>query len=245
MERKDFYNDTEKRLWEMYKEECVGDCFLCQECRANKEIMSRPVSAWFVGNRFDETKTSILFVGKNARGFFPNASKEDERGVSEGINNAFSSRLDLTGKGWAFWNYTKDIIREVFGDDSQEHVALTNMVKCNDSDGVDTTTDSMKDACIKEFRVINKEIRIIRPSHIVFYTGTDYDAYIKYVFDSMVFWDQASRLMIGKYMAPWGKGVGYVNNQKIEFLRVCHPERKNKADFVKNICEWIWKTSKS
>ena len=241
-----FYSEAEKKLWEMYKEKGVGDCETCMGCRGEERNghLSRPVSAWFVGDRFYENDhLRILFVGKNARGFFPDAEKEEDRGVSAGINNAFGCRLNLTGKGWAFWNYTREIIGECFGDDSPEHVALTNMVKCNNSDSIDTTTEMMKASCIRNLRILTEEIRIVNPTHIVFYTGWDYDDYIKDVFDpDSVRWDCSQRQKVGKYDSPWGAGIGSVDGRKIQFLRTCHPERKNKTKFVELVYDWIKKT---
>ncbi len=243
-QRLEFYNDTEKSLWEMYQDICVGDCKVCTECRENNGCsghFSRPVSAWFVGNDMYTQDIRIMFIGKNARGFFfEDDIPEKDKGVSEGINNAFSSRYDLHGKGWAYWNYTKGIINSIFHDDSPEHVAISNMVKCNNSADKDTTSDDMKMRCISSLMVVKKEAVIINPTHIVFYTGWDYDNYIDCVFDRIIVpGDISARKMIGAYHAPWREGIGILNGNEIRFLRTCHPERKKKMEFIENVSGWI------
>ena len=232
------YSMTEEALLKLYKKDQVGDCNICRKCRESnkKQCRSRPLSAWFVGQRFTEGDMRILFVGKNARGYFPN-----EDGVDDGINVVFSCRENLIDKGWAYWNYMRAIINEYFGDDDTEHVALTNMVKCNGSNAEDTTTDAMKNYCIKELGVLRKEMSIIKPTHVVFCTGWYYDDYVKFAFDSVKMWDRNAVRKIGAKEQPWGAGVGIVDGREIQFLRVCHPERKKKVDFVNGVVEWIQK----
>ena len=241
--RCDFYNETEKSLWEMYDQMCIGDCITCKECREKnkQDHFSRPVSAWYVGSKMKNHVVRLMFVGKNARGFFfEDDILESHRGVAEGINNAFSSRFDLHEKGWAYWNYTREIVCALYGDDSPEHVAVTNMVKCNNSEGKDTTSDDMKVRCIRYLKIVNKEAKIINPTHIIFYTGWDYDRYIDDVFDEVIEpGDKNMRKAIGKHSAPWREGIGKINGNEVYFLRTCHPERKKKKDFISCIYNWI------
>lgn len=240
------YNEKEKELLEMYDEMFIEDCDVCRRCReitdsnnGSNQKLSRPVSVWFVGNKFHTHNIRILFVGKNARGFFSDSGDKNERGVDRGFNNAFSSRYNLSKKGWAYWNYFRSISRQIYRDDDVENIAITNMVKCNNSASVDTTSDYMKKCCIKELRIIHKEIEIIKPTHIVFATGKDYDGYIEFVFDSIekVICDGTKQ--IGKYTSPWKEGVGKIDNDTIRFLRTCHPERKKKEDYVTAVVSWV------
>ncbi|MCR4650687.1 MAG: hypothetical protein K5662_02920 [Lachnospiraceae bacterium] len=129
----------------------MADNDICIECREKNKGLCRPVSAWFVGKCFHTQSKRILFVGKNARGF--------QEEVKEGYNEAYEcSRDKLFNKGWAYWNYTKDIIAKIYPDDCLERTAITNIVKCNNSNSNDTTSDSMKAFCITQLGMIKKEI---------------------------------------------------------------------------------------
>ncbi|MBE6013772.1 MAG: hypothetical protein E7241_00190 [Lachnospiraceae bacterium] len=159
-------------------------------------------------------------------------------------HNAYNYGRELTAKGWPYWNYTGEIIREVYGSRDPELAAITNIVKCNNSESVDKTSTSMKNNCIKELRVLNRELRIIKPTHVVFYTGWSYDSYIEYAFDEvLVCGNVAATKIIGQYDAPWREGRAIVDGQQMFFLRTCHPERKNKEDFVNAVADWVSRTS--
>ncbi len=223
----------ETKLSKMYDQYFVADNDICIECREKNKGLCRPVSAWFVGKCFHTQSKRILFVGKNASGF--------QEEVKQGYNEEYEcSRGKLRHKGWAYWNYTKDIIAKIYPDDSLERTAITNIVKCNNSNSKDTTSDSMKAFCITQLGMIKKEIGIIKPTHIVFYTSWNYDAYIASVFDSVLDpGDMKQTKKIGNYNSPWCEGIAMNGERKIFYLRTCHPERKNKSEFTKAVIEWI------
>ena len=64
------HNPTEEKLLAMYERIGMGNCRTCSICRDNVENLSPPVTAWGVGNNFTNEHKKILFVGKNARGYF-------------------------------------------------------------------------------------------------------------------------------------------------------------------------------
>ena len=117
------------------------------------------------------------------------------------------------------------------------------MVKCNNSHGKDTTSGSMKDHCIGEMKVLKKEIEIIKPTHIIFYTGRYYDYYIPKVFDEDGYKVIVNTLQpIGKRNIPWFEAEAKIGNMKFNVLRVWHPERKKKSVYVEALCGWIRQT---
>lgn len=240
-----YHNQIEHDLILMYDSLFIHeDCDICRLCRGtekeHRSLLSRPVTAWFVGNAFAEQETRILFVGKNARGF------GDEQPYTKRYHNVYDYGRELTTKGWAYWNYTGEIIKAIYGIgyNNPELTAITNIVKCNNSEGIDTTSTCMKDHCIKELRVLNRELRIIKPTHVVFYTGWNYDSYIDYAFDEILVAGSVTETKtIGQYNAPWREGKAIVNGQRILFLRTCHPERKKKEDFVNAVVDWFNRTS--
>ena len=155
-----YFNETEKRLAERYHHMELGTCKICEECH-KKEHLSLPIGCWCVGSDFNKTSKRILFVGKNAR--------NNPGTIEDGFRNPFQyTRESLWNKSWPYWSYTRAITQRIFGDDSIEHIAFTNIVKCNNSGGKDTTSDFVKSNCILNLKVLQQELKVIHPTHIIF-----------------------------------------------------------------------------
>lgn len=231
-------SECERKLINLYDSTFENDCELCLKCRNEVTDLSRPVSAWMVGCDFKNQNIRLLFVGKTARGDF---EKTDCKYI-----NVFAHSRELFNTGWHYWTYTKEIAKKIFGDEWMERIAVTNIVKCNNSESVDTSTECMKNNCIIELGMLRKEISAINPTHVIFYTGWAYDEYIKYAFDEIVEpGDWSSTKLIGRYCSPWNEGTSKVSGRTIHFLRICHPERKKKDDFVNSVYDWIIRTDTS
>ncbi len=136
----------------------------------------------------------------------------------------------------AYWNYTKEIANSLYDKNAWEQIAFTNMVKCNNSDTIDTTTDSMRDLCLP---ILRKEIEILKPMNIVFYTK-GYDAQIEKLFDTIS--DSITKFVeIGKKkMSSWTFD-GVIGNNTSRVIRVGHPERMKKDAYVSHIVNYIVK----
>lgn len=224
-------NDCEKRLLKLYENILTDQNPVCTKCKSNNTDLTSPVGAWVVGNKFYSHSKRILFVGKNARG---NLGKS-----YHGFQVVFSTaRNCLWKKPWPYWNYTRAITDAVYGNDDIENIAFTNIVKCNDSDGKDSTSEHTKGCCICQLNVIGKEIDIIRPTHIVFYTSWKYDDYIPLIFDTYTEIEKR-KVKIGKKEMPWMEAIGQLNDNLIKILRVGHPERMKKDEYVSAISKWI------
>lgn len=228
----------EEKILSCYNEIGLGTCAVCTHCRIdNPALYSKAVGMWFVGKFFEEQKNRVLFIGKNARGMPAKEYKENQN--SKGFLEEFRySRENLINKSWPYWSYTKEISKRLFGDMAMEAVAFTNMVKCNGSDTIDTTTDSMKDYCIGDLAVVRHEVEIIRPTHIVLYTGTSYDSWLSPVFDKIDCFSNTS-IEIGKKKMPYGEYRCKLNHERIRVLRIGHPERMQKEAFVSTVVTWI------
>lgn len=138
----------------------LGTCKICEECH-KKEHLSLPIGCWCVGSDFNKTSKRILFVGKNAR--------NNPGTIEDGFRNPFQyTRESLWNKSWPYWSYTRAITQRIFGDDSIEHIAFTNIVKSNNSGGKDTTSDFVKSNCILNLKVLQQELKVIHPTHIIF-----------------------------------------------------------------------------
>lgn len=225
------HNNVEKKLLDMYNKKSIGDNPTCLQCKKENKELSNPVACWLIGDKFQNLDKRILFVGKNARG---NCNEPTKRDV-------FDVGRNLWNNGWAYWTYTAEIVTNIFGDNSPEYIAFTNMVKCNNSPDKDTTTNSMKEFCIEKMKVLRNEIMIIKPTHIIFYTGRDYDYYMEKVFDDFIIRNDITK-KIGKRNVPWREADAKIDDMMINVLRVCHPERKKKVDYIYAVSDWIRKT---
>lgn len=224
-------NFSEAALIDMYRQMNLGKSKYCQLCHLENPELQKPVTAWFIGENFDHQKTKILFIGKNARG---------EPGTeNDGIIQTFDFARDcLWLKKWAYWNYTRSICAEIFDSDTLENIAFTNLVKCNASPTIDTTTELMKQNCISNLKVVRNEISIIKPDLIIAYTGYGYDGYWNRIFDHVQV-QCSKKCSVGLKMMPWMEAKVSLMDREMYLLRVGHPERLKKADFVQLVSSWI------
>ena len=227
------HNNLEQSILDMYTDIHLGSCYECSICNEKNEKLSKPVSCWFVGDRFHLQTKRILFIGKNARGF---QEYKDENKFIEAFDDG--RKLWRNRKNWAYWSYTAEITSRIFGDDSPEYISFTNFVKCNNSDGNDTTSKNMKENCIIKKKVLANEITVIKPTHVIFYTHTDYDNYMPKVFDAFRK-EVDEKKKIGKRNMPWLEAEAELDDLKINVLRIGHPQCKKKVDFINSVCDWI------
>ena len=96
-------------------------------------------------------------------------------------------------------------------------------------------------------KFIQKEISILNPSHIVFYTHDYYDTEIKQIFDNIQnisSTDAQNRIACGKKKMPFWKFKGQIQGQSFCVLRLGHPQGKKQEDFVGIVVDFIKSTSK-
>ena len=210
----------------------------CGTCRAECQKLDGPISIWQVGSEFCNSKYKVMFVGKTARGT-PGDFTMSGISVLDARDRGDELYLDPVKKG-AYWSYTKEICNKVEGENSWEKIAFSNIVKCNNSNANDTATQEMKEHCIIENRIILKEIEIVDPDTIIFYTGCDYDQYIVKMFaDSFIKDGDKTERQIGAKLVPWWEFVVRQNGHDVHCLRTGHPERKKKTDFVNGVAAFI------
>lgn len=168
-------NKYEKQIFELYKKLNIGKSGACFECRKQNADLSLPISIQQVGDKYYESPYRVLFVGKTARGATGTKCGNfwDATGTADELYN---------NVGWAYWSYTKAIADELYPKNAWEKIAFTNMVKCNNSNTIDTATDSMKEFCLP---IIKEEIKVLLPKNIVFYTNNVYDSQIENLFDKI------------------------------------------------------------
>lgn len=226
----------------------IGINSFCKECRESGEIITTPLTPYLVPSSNDEPNEKILFVGKVARG--------DSIGemVAEKLEDVTSFGEEyLKESSWAFYAYTREILEKYYGslDIAISHVSFSNMVKCNNESTNDTTPWETKICCIEKNRFIWKEIEILKPKRIIFYTHYYYDYFIKdFLPDNCMYTkditNDKNRIKIGNRSSLfWHRNFYNADNKIIcSFLRVSHPMMKKKDEFVNAIVTWLEKYKK-
>jgi uracil-DNA glycosylase len=127
----------------------------------------------------------------------------------------------------------KEICRILWGKNDLEliwrRIAITNLVKCSTSESGDNTPELLKKNCITKAKFFGEEVRLIKPTHIVFFTGNDYDDYLE-----KIGFEGTSRELM-KFENTDGKkgsvmcwdGKSEEGGVKIRVLRTCHPSYFN------------------
>ena len=223
-------NVMEENLFIMYDDINLGSSSVCKECQEKTTNLSLPVSFWFVGSNYEHENGRVLFVGKNARG----KPGEKRNNYYDGRNVA----KELWNKSWAYWSYIRNITEEMYGENGADYIAYTNIIKCNNSSSTDNTSELVKDNCIRKMQVLRREIELLKPKRIIFLTSSGYDNYIKSIFNNVVDIEN-KKIQIGAKKMPWWEFSAYIENDNIKVLRVGHPERKKKVDYVNAIANWI------
>lgn len=167
-----------KAIFEMYGKISIGKNGICNKCNENEE-KDRPLSFYFVGDKFKQGEDTILFAGKTAVGgneFAPEyqiSSKDDPFSDATKFGEASLDLSEDNAKRRPFYNYTHATIEKYYGTykDGKKYVALTNIVKCNNTTTNDTTAYHVKDYCINQLGVIWKEVELLSPKRVVFYTN--------------------------------------------------------------------------
>lgn len=218
----------------MSPEEKIAKTIGCNSCHlCSFAHLLGKIPLWQYGTNFEKSKYKILFVGKTARG---NSSP-----------SYYSDADKYKDLPWAFWSYTRGIYTKLGL--SWEDVAITNLVKCNASMDVDTTSQEVKENCICKQQFIKKEIQLLRPAFIVFYTNTYYDAEISSLFDKITeVTDRKFKIRCGKRKICFWQFKGHLKNDSsgtyFYVLRLAHPSRKNKTDFINLVTQFILRPDK-
>jgi hypothetical protein len=113
----------------------------------------------------------------------------------------------------------------------------------------DSTPYNAKVCCIDENKFIWKEVDIIKPRRIIFYTHYYYDDFIErfrpqYQLRFKDLTDRQFRISVGgKTSLYWHRDFFDANENIIcSFLRVSHPMMKNREDFIEAIVDWLRQT---
>jgi len=176
----------------------------------------------------------IVFIGKTARGW----NSPDELAQQGFIDGTGMADQLIHGRSWPYWSYTNSILETVFGSlhSGWERIAFTNLVKCNNSDGADTTPRTCAAHCLDDLGVVWKELEILKPKNIIMYTGDHYDDFIERYSLGYEYQDKTRRdhrIPNGKKMMLWWeRHCVDRDGRRFRILRTAHPERQQKESFV-------------
>jgi hypothetical protein len=220
----------------------VGNNTICQKCRIENPDINNAVGPWFSCSE-NNHGNCIVFVGKIARG--------DDMGelVSDKLVDVEPcGTIEIKNNSWPYWSYTRAIMETVYGslDAAMHYSSLTNLIKCNNSTTPDTSTFSQANRCVNENQFIIQELEVVSPKVVVFYTGTEYDQFIENIKPRTATrhedqTDTETRVPIGQKQLPWWSRKYYAADGSLLtcFLRVGHPERMRKDEYVMEIANWI------
>lgn len=242
--------EIEDRIFEKYYRLRSEKKNFCQECRKKhgKRILNegRPVSFFVVGEDFQKTDNhhKIMFVGKTVQ------SGWESKPIKSGFIDARQyAREELLPQFWgnSFLQCIKEICRILWNPDNLEsiwrRIAITNLVKCSTSKSGDNTPDLLRRNCITKARFIEEEVKLIKPTHLVLFTGFDYDGYLEEIGFEGTSKDPMKLGNTGEKKISVMRWDGKLEKDgvKIRFLRTCHPSYFNfKSDSLKEcFCEAI------
>ena len=238
-----------EQIMQMYNEIQLGKNSVCIECRKLHEangFFSRPLAPLQIGEHFEDDKYKILFVGKTARGESPDKHNElviDDRSLS---TEHYRKRIS------PFWSYTMDIVNQLYGLSQNEweigwkRIAMTNTVKCTRTHDNDNTSKEMKDNCISRLGVIWREIEILRPKNVVFYTASYFDRFLNDIPIDMqcdTIRDKHYKLYRENgdpWIIWWHRELHDKSKKPImRVLRTNHPQGEPREEFVNAIVRWL------
>jgi hypothetical protein len=231
---------------------------LCEFCSVPKEVNAGlPVSFFSVGEEFQRQELKIMFVGKTVQGGW---ELEPRNEVSGFLDPRKYAKEELFLPFWSttpFWQCIKEICQVVWEmDDPAEiwkRIAITNLVKCSTSPGLDTTPLQLKRNCIENARFFENEVKLVMPTHIILFTGFDYDEHLKKLdfgyncfkeVTGIKFLERGKEVLHFKGAEKeWEKTFWGRNKIKMRFLRTYHPaffkKQEDKRAFCLHIATWI------
>ena len=200
---------------------------------------------------------SIAFVGKTS---WMDSDDYDELLNNGEISDARAKGIDFLKKptGYRFWSAIIKISKQFDANESVNfpHIFITNLVKCNVFEkGVDSKNITLEKYFYQCEDIFESEIKIINPSHIVFFTNDKYDDII----DNFNFWYKEGdyvdasdwnheelvpkKDMEYKKVYWWHRKFPKKGKATLQFLRTRHPLG---APFglEKKIINWIRESSK-
>ena len=233
--------DNYKKLINLYENDLhIPNNEMCNICDST---FKQPLLPWQVGNKYFTDNGGIFIAGKPHRG---TPGKVRDSNVIDG--REVGKKL-FFGKSWPYWSYTKEILNILFetSEESWEHITFSNIVKCTSTNSDDNTSLQCAKQCIVENKVIFKEIELLKPRKILFFTWSMHrhllnDIPIAKNETIIEHTNNKFRKNCGaKKLGWWERSFTAKWGSKVDFLIVGHPERMKKVEYVNMVAEWLKK----
>ena len=203
----------------------------------------QPLLPWQIGSNFFTPEGGIFIAGKPHRGVPGDVL---DSGIIDG--REVGKHL-FFNESWPYWSYTKEALNAIYHspENSWEHIAFSNIVKCTNTDSTDKTTWDCAKKCITENKVIFEEIELLKPRKVVFFTWsmhrnllTEIPFAIEKTIENIT--DSNFQKKCGaKQLGWWDRSFVATWGEKIDLLVVGHPERMKKNEYVEILSEWLSK----
>jgi len=245
--------ELEKKIFSMYRDVVRQKC--CLECREGLDVKiencGNPVSFYVVGDKFRHEKYRVVFVGKTAWTGWESNPVDEKSGF---IDARIGTKDELFMPPWStttFWQCIKEICWKLWGicdpGDMWRRIMITNIVKCTVVKGV---PNKMKRYCILKCGFLENEIRIVKPTHVIFFTSKYFDDYIEKLNFGYSYSEDMTDMDYEDedIETIWWHRV-FIEDRKIKMhmLRVRHPKKYQeykieiKEAFAEKIADWIKK----
>ena len=212
----------------------------CCDCDSKYK---QPLLPWQIGEKYLTEEGGIFVAGKPHRripGTVRTSGVIDGREV--GKNLFFDAH-------WPYWNYTKEALNSIYrtSEESWDHIAFSNIVKCSSTDTGDKTTWLCANQCIIENKVIFKEIELLRPRKILFFTWSMHrnmleDIPFANTGTTIEHTNSEYKIKCGaKQLGWWDRTLTANWGSKVDFLILGHPERMKKDEYIRMISNWLKK----
>jgi len=253
------FSELEKKLMGMYNAR-INENY-CQECyeidlKLNKDDKRVPPHAyWQLGKKYLQNKKRIAFSGKTS--WIKNVDLKEELKIGSVYRlwNADYYFDEYGDPDRRYWDAIKKITIGVYNlpDNNIEfldRIFVTNLVKCNverkEVKSKNVTRIGYFKNCIDVFE---KEIKIVKPTHVILFIGKKYDK----ILDSVTFGydcyniedvtDGNHTVTINDSDAWWWHRTYSVDGIiDMNLLRIRHPDRtSNKfySEWIPKIIDWV------
>lgn len=239
--------EIEDRIFKKYSELRMRKG-LCRKCNAPKEVNDGlPVSFFVIGEDFQKQELRIMFVGKTVQSGWESEPRNKASGFLDARKYAKEQLFLPFWSTYPFWQCIKEICQILWKTTDSEkiwrRIAITNLVKCSTSPDLDTTSDLLKRNCIQIAGFFENEVKIAQPTHIILFTGSDYDEYLKKVSFGYEYRDGEKIRTSEGGIKLWQRDFLETDKVKMRFLRTYHPgyfkKQEEKWKFCQLIVEWI------
>jgi hypothetical protein len=245
--------EASDRLFQMYQESMNG---LCAECRRLDKIKKRrrngPISFWQVGSSFQDGIESkrVAFVGKTSWMDPTDLEGHVRSGPVWNCTKDFNELWEKYSatRGYRYWRSVRRVADGLKL--TSEDIFITNLAKCNvlperKNSYVNITDWEYVSNCIGIFE---KEIQITKPSHVIFFTGTNYDSLIDklsfgyegkdYSMNDITDKDYMKRISQKQHIWWWHRAFYSGDEARLHFLRTRHPQGAPRQ-FEDKIIGWV------